>query len=115
MSSEEEFLNASVRIKSLAPAPTTRSFCSLYALFKQAQQGDASGKRPGAFNMVARANSMLGVLSREQVLRKHALIRRSRREPTGTILDRHSPALNQPEKTPRSQNRRPTSSRWASG
>ena len=55
MTSEEEFLNASVRIKSLGSRPSNQELLQLYALFKQAQQGDASGKRPGALNMVARA------------------------------------------------------------
>ena len=55
MTSEEEFLNASVRIKSLGTRPNNQELLQLYALFKQAQQGDASGKRPGALNMVARA------------------------------------------------------------
>ena len=55
MTSEEEFLNASVRIKSLGTRPSNQELLQLYALFKQAQKGDASGKRPGALNMVARA------------------------------------------------------------
>ena len=55
MATETEFTEASVRIKTLTTRPSNEDLLALYSLFKQASVGDASGKRPGAFNMVARA------------------------------------------------------------
>ena len=55
MATETEFTEASVRIKTLTARPSNEDLLALYSLFKQASVGDASGKRPGAFNMVARA------------------------------------------------------------
>ena len=55
MASEAEFTEASVRVKTLTARPSNEDLLALYSLFKQASTGDASGKRPGAFNMVARA------------------------------------------------------------
>ena len=55
MASESEFKEASVRIKTLTTRPSNEDLLGLYSLYKQASTGDASGKRPGALNMVARA------------------------------------------------------------
>ena len=55
MATEAEFTDASVRIKTLTSRPSNEDLLALYSLFKQASSGDATGKRPGAFNMVARA------------------------------------------------------------
>jgi len=55
MATEAEFQDASVRIKTLTARPSNDEMLQLYGLYKQASKGDASGKRPGALNMVARA------------------------------------------------------------
>ena len=55
MATAAEFTDASVRVKTLTARPSNEDLLALYSLFKQASAGDASGKRPGAFNMVARA------------------------------------------------------------
>lgn len=55
MATEAEFQAASVRIKTLTSPPDNMALLNLYALYKQANQGDAAGKRPGALNMVKRA------------------------------------------------------------
>ena len=55
MATEAEFQDASVRIKTLTTRPSNDEMLQLYGLYKQASKGDASGKRPGALNMVARA------------------------------------------------------------
>jgi acyl-CoA-binding protein len=55
MATEAEFQDASVRVKTLTTRPSNMEMLELYALYKQAQNGDASGKRPGTFNMVGRA------------------------------------------------------------
>lgn len=41
--------------KQLASKPDNDTLLKLYALYKQATKGDASGKRPGRFDMVGRA------------------------------------------------------------
>ena len=41
--------------KSLPEKPDNRTLLELYALYKQATEGDASGKRPGYSDMVGRA------------------------------------------------------------
>jgi acyl-CoA-binding protein len=40
---------------SLSSRPDNETMLQLYALFKQAKTGDASGNRPGMFDMVGRA------------------------------------------------------------
>jgi acyl-CoA-binding protein len=55
MATEAEFQAASVRIKTLTSPPDNMALLNLYALYKQAKQGDAAGKRPGALSMVKRA------------------------------------------------------------
>jgi len=41
--------------KQLVSKPDNDTLLKLYALYKQATKGDASGKRPGRFDMVGRA------------------------------------------------------------
>ena len=55
MATEAEFTEASIRVKPLTTRPSNEDLLALYSLFKQASSGDSTGKRPGAFNMVARA------------------------------------------------------------
>jgi len=55
MSLQSEFEDAQVRVKTLPAKPDNPTLLQLYGLYKQGAVGDASGKRPGAFNIVARA------------------------------------------------------------
>ena len=41
--------------KTLASRPDNQTLLKIYALFKQASQGDVSGKRPGFTDLVGRA------------------------------------------------------------
>lgn len=52
---QREFEQAQLDVNSLAERPDNDTLLKLYALFKQATQGDASGERPGAFDFVKRA------------------------------------------------------------
>lgn len=54
MSLEDDFQAASKAAMSL-PAQGPESLLEMYGLYKQATSGDADGKRPGAFNLRARA------------------------------------------------------------
>lgn len=52
---DERFEAAVAASKTLTTAPDQDTMLSMYALFKQANEGDVSGKRPGFTNPVGRA------------------------------------------------------------
>lgn len=52
---QRRFEQAQLDVNSLAERPDNDTLLKLYALFKQATQGDAAGERPGAFDFVKRA------------------------------------------------------------
>lgn len=49
---EEQFEQASVRVKALDERPDNDTLLKLYALYKQGSEGDVSGERPGFFDFV---------------------------------------------------------------
>jgi len=49
------FAKAQEDANHLAERPDNDTLLKLYALYKQATQGDAAGERPGAFDFVRRA------------------------------------------------------------
>ncbi len=52
---EDKFQSAAALAKNLPQRPDNETLLRLYALYKQATQGDVSGKRPGFTDMVGRA------------------------------------------------------------
>jgi diazepam-binding inhibitor (GABA receptor modulating acyl-CoA-binding protein) len=52
---EQDFAAAQERVKKLAKRPSNDQLLALYGLFKQATEGDVTGKRPGMLEMVGRA------------------------------------------------------------
>jgi acyl-CoA-binding protein len=52
---EQQFQAAAEAVQGLADDPGNDAKLRLYALYKQATAGDASGKRPGMFDPVGRA------------------------------------------------------------
>lgn len=52
---QEQFDAAIEDSRKLKKRPDDDTMLELYAYFKQATEGDAAGKRPGAFDFVARA------------------------------------------------------------
>lgn len=52
---EKRFLAAQQAAKGLRDRPDNDTLLELYSYFKQASDGDVAGKRPGAFDFVARA------------------------------------------------------------
>jgi diazepam-binding inhibitor (GABA receptor modulator, acyl-CoA-binding protein) len=50
---QEEFLKAVAKSKELTKRPSNEELLQLYALFKQATDGDVSGDRPGGFDFKA--------------------------------------------------------------
>jgi acyl-CoA-binding protein len=51
----QQFEAAQADVKKLSKRPDNEDMLRLYAHYKQATAGDASGERPGAFNLVDRA------------------------------------------------------------
>lgn len=49
------FEQAQKDVKTLTERPSNDDLLALYSLFKQATDGDVSGKRPGMLDMVGRA------------------------------------------------------------
>ena len=49
---EARFAQAQQDVNSLARRPDDNTMLKLYALYKQATQGDAAGERPGPFDFV---------------------------------------------------------------
>lgn len=50
---QEEFERAAVRTKEFTKRPSNQELLDLYALYKQATEGDVSGERPGGFDFKA--------------------------------------------------------------
>lgn len=55
MTLDEQFVKAQADAKALTQRPSNDTLLDLYALYKQASEGDASGSRPGMFDPVGRA------------------------------------------------------------
>lgn len=53
MELQQQFEQAVARSKELTKRPSNEELLSLYALYKQATEGDASGERPGGFDFKA--------------------------------------------------------------
>ncbi|MCB9558755.1 MAG: acyl-CoA-binding protein [Deltaproteobacteria bacterium] len=51
----EQFAAAQARVKTLRQTPSSDVLLKLYALYKQASVGDATGKRPGMLDIKGRA------------------------------------------------------------
>ena len=52
---QDRFAEANEDVKSLAERPDNNTMLKLYALYKQATQGDATGERPGGFDFIRAA------------------------------------------------------------
>ncbi len=55
MSLEHDFAAAQERVKKLSRRPSNDRLLALYGLYKQATEGDATGKRPGMLDVTGRA------------------------------------------------------------
>lgn len=75
MSQQEAFEQAQKDVKTLTSRPGNDDLLFLYAHFKQGSEGDVSGKRPGALNMVARAKydawAKLKGMAKEDAMQKY--------------------------------------------
>lgn len=55
MALNDDFQAAIAKSRTITTRPSNEDLLSLYALYKQASDGDASGKRPGVFDLKGRA------------------------------------------------------------
>ena len=53
MDQQQNFENAVARSRDLTKRPTNEELLQLYALYKQATEGDVTGERPGGFDFKA--------------------------------------------------------------
>jgi len=72
---EDKFQEAVSRSKELPQEPSNDELLNLYALFKQASEGDVSGERPGGFDFkaIAKYDAWAGLkgLSKEEAMEKY--------------------------------------------
>lgn len=78
---EEQFAQAQKDVNELSDRPDNETLLKLYACFKQATHGDATGEPPGGFNFVKRAkfdawSSMKGVSKRDAMQQYVALVKK---------------------------------------
>jgi acyl-CoA-binding protein len=75
MGLNEQFEDAVKRSKELSERPGDNDLLKIYALFKQAKEGDVSGERPGGFDFVAAAKynawDKLKGLSKEEAMQQY--------------------------------------------
>ena len=68
-------------VKTLTSRPSNDQLLSLYALFKQGTEGDASGKRPGMMDIKGRAKfdawAKLKGTDQEQAMQKYVALVKS--------------------------------------
>lgn len=72
---QEKFTQAQKDVNELGRRPDNDSLLKLYAYFKQATQGDATGDPPGGFDFVRRAKfdawSAVRGTSRQEAMQKY--------------------------------------------
>ena len=75
MDLQQEFESAVARSKELTQRPSNEELLNLYALFKQATDGDVNGDRPGGFDFKAIAKydawAALKPKPREQAMQEY--------------------------------------------
>ncbi|MBX2894220.1 MAG: acyl-CoA-binding protein [Cyclobacteriaceae bacterium] len=71
----DDFNAAVARSKELTKRPTNEELLNLYALFKQATEGDVTGERPGGFDFKAIAKfdawALLKGIGKEQAMQQY--------------------------------------------
>lgn len=75
---QEQFESAAARSKLFTRRPTNEELLQLYALYKQATEGDVSGERPGGFDFKAIAKfdawEDLKGKSKEQAMQEYIIL-----------------------------------------
>ncbi len=72
---EDQFAKAQQEVQALPHRPDNDTLLKLYALYKQATEGDVNGEAPGAFDFVKRAKydawTQLKGTSPEEAMRQY--------------------------------------------
>ena len=75
MPEQDAFADAQERVKKLSRRPSNEQLLQLYGLYKQATEGDATGRRPGMLDLVGRAKwdawAALNGTSRDDAKRRY--------------------------------------------
>ena len=78
MALKEKFKMAQDRVQKLEKRPANEQLLELYALYKQATVGDASGDRPGLFDVKGRAKfdawTKRKGLSKDEAMKKYVAL-----------------------------------------
>ncbi len=78
---KSQFEQAQKDVKTLTSRPSNDQLLSLYSLFKQGTEGDASGKRPGMMDIKGRAKfdawAKLKGTDQEQAMQKYVALVKS--------------------------------------
>ncbi len=78
MALADDFAKAQERVKQLKARPSNDALLELYSLFKQATEGDVSGKRPGMLDLKGRAKwdawEKRKGLGREQAMQQYLAV-----------------------------------------
>lgn len=78
---KKRFETAAAAVKNLQDDPGNDAKLKLYALYKQGSEGDASGRRPGFTDMIARAKfdawSRVKGLSKDEAMKEYIALCKS--------------------------------------
>jgi diazepam-binding inhibitor (GABA receptor modulator, acyl-CoA-binding protein) len=84
MALAEDFNAAAAKSKDLTKRPSNEELLDLYALFKQATDGDVSGERPGGFDFkaIAKYDAWAGKkgISKEQAMTDYVALMKKLQE-----------------------------------
>ena len=70
MATKDDFEKAAQNVQTLPRKPDTETLLALYALYKQATDGDVKGQRPGMLDIKGRKKLTRGPKKKECPLRK---------------------------------------------
>jgi acyl-CoA-binding protein len=78
MKLEDQFTQAVQRVERLSRRPSNEELLRLYALYKQATEGDVTGERPGGFDFkgIAKYDAWLALKgkSREEAMQEYIVL-----------------------------------------
>jgi acyl-CoA-binding protein len=90
MSIAQEFAQAQKDVNELPTRPANNTLLKLYAYYKQATEGDASGERPGGFDFVRRAKfdawTEIKGISKQEAMKKYVALVASLKESDTQVI-----------------------------
>jgi acyl-CoA-binding protein len=90
MSIAQEFAQSQKDVNELPTRPANNTLLKLYAYYKQATEGDASGERPGGFDFVRRAKfdawTEIKGISKQEAMKKYVALVASVKESDTQVI-----------------------------